>query len=205
MGWLATTRLLDYQIPVKAYIAPKRPAIRWIWISAHSTKRRSSLGVMGDEEVPSVALANCLAARFALLAMVCVVRGLFWCVPWQTDPWTLSSLNFGSAFQYRIDLPSKVVVPSSRTQIAQYTRINEREGERDRDIYNIYILIYLFILLIYWLSFFFDLTLSIWIYMWIKYIYMSYLLYIYNPDRGHARRCCTFVCFMFYIYMCIIW
>ena len=204
MGWLATTKLLDYQIPVKAYIAPKRPAIRWIWISAHSTKRRSSLGVMGDEEVPSVALANCLAARFALLAMVCVVRGLFWCVPWQTDPWTLSSLNFGSAFQYRIDLPSKVVVPSSRTQIAQYTHINEREGERDRDIYNIYI--YLFIYFTYLLIIiFFDLTLSIWIYMWIKYIYMSYLLYIYNPDRGHARRCCTFICFMFYIYMCIIW
>ncbi|CAL1137169.1 unnamed protein product [Cladocopium goreaui] len=56
------------------------PCSSWIWISAHSTKRRSSLGVMGDEEVPSVALANCLAARFALLAMVCVVRGLFWCV-----------------------------------------------------------------------------------------------------------------------------
>ena len=34
---------------------------------------------------------------------------------------------------------------------------------------------------------------------------MSYLLYIYNPDRGHARRCCTFICFMFYIYICALY
>lgn len=56
------------------------PCSSWVWISDHSTKRRSSLGVMGDEEVPSVALTNCLAARFALLAMIAVIRGLFWCV-----------------------------------------------------------------------------------------------------------------------------
>ena len=40
-------------------------------------------GVMGDESVPSVAIANCLAARFALIAMVAVIQGLWWCVPWR--------------------------------------------------------------------------------------------------------------------------
>ncbi|CAL1171061.1 unnamed protein product, partial [Cladocopium goreaui] len=56
------------------------PCSSWIWISAHTTKRRSSMGVMGDESVPSVAIANCLAARFALIAMVAVIQGLWWCV-----------------------------------------------------------------------------------------------------------------------------
>lgn len=36
--------------------------------------------MMGDESVPSVAIANCLAARFALIAMVAVIQGLWWCV-----------------------------------------------------------------------------------------------------------------------------
>ena len=60
----------------------QKASLRWIWISAHSTKRRSSLGVMGDETLSGVQVANMIAARFALLAMVAVIRGCYWCVAW---------------------------------------------------------------------------------------------------------------------------
>ena len=44
-------------------------------------KRHGSDGYCGDESIPVVALGNCMAARFALLAMTAVVRGLYWIVP----------------------------------------------------------------------------------------------------------------------------
>jgi hypothetical protein len=37
---------------------------------------------MGNEDVRAVALGNCIAARVALLCMVAVVRGIFWCALW---------------------------------------------------------------------------------------------------------------------------
>ena len=52
-------------------------------MSSSTTKRTSSeYGIMGDETVNSVAAGNCIAARVALLGMVAVIRGIFWCVIW---------------------------------------------------------------------------------------------------------------------------
>ena len=51
----------------------------WIWISASTTKRRE-VGVMGDETLDCVKTANCICARFALLALVAVIYGIYWCV-----------------------------------------------------------------------------------------------------------------------------
>lgn len=60
---------------------PPENIIRWIWISASTTKRRE-LGVMGDESQFGVQQANCIAARFALLAMLAVVLGVYWSATW---------------------------------------------------------------------------------------------------------------------------
>ena len=52
-------------------------------MSSSATKRASSeYGIMGNEDVRAVALGNCIAARVALLCMVAVVRGIFWCALW---------------------------------------------------------------------------------------------------------------------------
>lgn len=53
--------------------------LRWVWISSATTKRRSSMGIFGDETVEAVAQGNLVAARFALLALVCTVFNIFWC------------------------------------------------------------------------------------------------------------------------------
>lgn len=56
------------------------PCNSWIFMSSSTTKRASSEhGIMGNEDVRAVALGNCIAARVALLCMVAVVRGIFWC------------------------------------------------------------------------------------------------------------------------------
>lgn len=51
---------------------------------ASSTTKRTSLsyGIMGDETITAVAQGNMIAARVALLCMVAVVRGVFWCELW---------------------------------------------------------------------------------------------------------------------------
>ena len=56
---------------------PAQPS--WVWISAGSTKRRE-VGVMGDETMSGVRAANCICARFALLALTAVIHGIYWCV-----------------------------------------------------------------------------------------------------------------------------
>ena len=53
---------------------------------------------MGNEAVPSVAAGNCIAARVALLCMVAIVRGIFWCefglevviFAWRFAPWNVN-------------------------------------------------------------------------------------------------------------------
>lgn len=56
------------------------PCNSWVFMSSSTTKRTSSeYGIMGDETVNSVAAGNCIAARVALLCMVAVIRGIFWC------------------------------------------------------------------------------------------------------------------------------
>jgi len=37
---------------------------------------------MGNEELDVVSINNTIAARTALLIMVCIIRGAFWCVLW---------------------------------------------------------------------------------------------------------------------------
>ncbi len=51
---------------------------------ASSTTKRTSLsyGIMGDDTIPAVEQGNMIAARVALLCMVAVVRGVFWCELW---------------------------------------------------------------------------------------------------------------------------
>ena len=58
-----------------------RRTFRFVWIS-RSTSKRSMDNVMGDLSSPWVRLGNLLSARFALLCLVAVVAGCFWCVPW---------------------------------------------------------------------------------------------------------------------------
>lgn len=54
--------------------------LRWVWMASSTTKRTTvSYGIMGNEAVASVAAGNCIAARVALLCMVAIVRGIFWC------------------------------------------------------------------------------------------------------------------------------
>ncbi|CAL1127789.1 unnamed protein product [Cladocopium goreaui] len=56
------------------------PCNSWVWMASSTTKRTTvSYGIMGNEAVPSVAAGNCIAARVALLCMVAIVRGIFWC------------------------------------------------------------------------------------------------------------------------------
>lgn len=46
-------------------------------MSSGTTQRH--LGLYGNEDIPAVRTGNICAARFALLAMVCAVLGIFWC------------------------------------------------------------------------------------------------------------------------------
>ncbi|CAL1126026.1 unnamed protein product [Cladocopium goreaui] len=76
---LALLRLLRVQ--PNGMIWGGNPCASWVWISASTTKRRSrEHGIFGDEGLEGVRVANCLAARFALLAMVAIVNGVWWSV-----------------------------------------------------------------------------------------------------------------------------
>ena len=55
---------------------------RWVWISLSSSKR-SMENIMGDSGRPFVVMGNLLSARFALLALVALVSGVFWMVLWK--------------------------------------------------------------------------------------------------------------------------
>ena len=48
-------------------------------MSSSVTKRSTDMGIFGDESVRCVVEGNLIAARFALLAMVAAVRGVWWC------------------------------------------------------------------------------------------------------------------------------
>ena len=54
----------------------------WIWISSSTTRRNADKwGIFGDEHVECVRLGNQVAARWALLALVCTIMNIFWVVP----------------------------------------------------------------------------------------------------------------------------
>ncbi|CAK9007833.1 WD_REPEATS_REGION domain-containing protein, partial [Durusdinium trenchii] len=56
------------------------PCNSWVWIASSTTKRHSSeFGILGDDRIPSVSMGNCISARCALLIMVAIVRGIYWC------------------------------------------------------------------------------------------------------------------------------
>ena len=84
---LVTSNMLIHDVglnPTKDY---KKKALMfklsWIWISRSTTKRSSlSFGVMGDEQNPSVLNGNIIAARVALLIMIAIMRGVYWCDFW---------------------------------------------------------------------------------------------------------------------------
>ena len=57
--------------------------LSWVWMASATTKRTSlHFGIMGDESIAAVSSGNTIAARVALLIMVAVVRGVYWCDLW---------------------------------------------------------------------------------------------------------------------------
>ena len=66
----------------ETYPSRKSFLLSWIWISSSTTKRNAdNWGIFGDEDVECVRLGNQMAARWALLALVCTIMNIFWVVP----------------------------------------------------------------------------------------------------------------------------
>ena len=66
----------------KTYPSRKSFLLSWIWISSSTTRRNAdNWGIFGDEDVECVRLGNQVAARWALLALVCTIMNIFWVVP----------------------------------------------------------------------------------------------------------------------------
>ena len=55
------------------------PCCAWVWISK-STHKRTRLQPAGDPYSLWVLNANCIAARLAMLILLCVVRRVYWVV-----------------------------------------------------------------------------------------------------------------------------
>ena len=66
----------------ETYPSRKPFLLSWIWISSSTTRRNAdNWGIFGDEDVECVRLGNQVAARWALLALVCTIMNIFWVVP----------------------------------------------------------------------------------------------------------------------------
>ena len=66
----------------KTYPSRKSFLLSRIWISSSTTRRNAdNWGIFGDEDVECVRLGNQVAARWALLALVCTIMNIFWVVP----------------------------------------------------------------------------------------------------------------------------
>lgn len=94
------------------------PSLSWVWISASTTGRRSSMGIFGNENVPSVSIGNLVASRWALLAIVCTIMNVYWCVSWP-----LSNLYHPLPCYFNI-WPSRChicnVVPSAHNYVCHF-------------------------------------------------------------------------------------
>ena len=78
----------------KTYPSRKSFLLSWIWISSSTTRRNAdNWGIFGNEDVECVRLGNQVAARWALLALVCTIMNIFWVVPepHRKDLWDLQS------------------------------------------------------------------------------------------------------------------
>ena len=72
----------------ETYPSRKPFLLSWIWISSSTTRRNAdSWGIFGDEDVECVCLGNQVAARWALLALVCTIMNIFWVVHWDCREW----------------------------------------------------------------------------------------------------------------------